>query len=192
MIGDLATLLSIGVQKALLIASLFVTVSLLLYFKKRLASDFEDFKEKLSAHEKMLQTHVQSTQALITLHNDTLTKASRSISGDVLKTKETLFNLKHEFIGRLEELKEFASKLERETKMMGEKLSITVERFEDRIARVLEAQKFAQEAIGRITHIESAIAEFRIESDTRLTAAAKILKSHDEQLARIKSPKKEE
>src|SRR3954469_21614989 len=109
----LIALLISSPQSVVTILALLFCALFAIDFRRRLAADFARFEKVLAENSVLLTHHMASTRDELKAHTaqmrdelrahmDAMGKAAKSLSGDMLRVKESLFNLKQEMVDRLE------------------------------------------------------------------------------------------
>ncbi len=169
----------------LTVLALFLCGVLILDFKRRLNSDFARFEKILAENSVLLTRHMGETRDDLKSHAETMIKATRGLNGDMLKVKESLFNLKQEMIERLENIKQFAKNLEHDARTLAHALELTAEQFEEKFGRVILLRQELEEHYGRVHLIEKTTSKHQ----EWFTSVAQSLKAHSDELARLKKGK---
>lgn len=164
--------------KGIALGAVFLASYFIVADRKRRESDFKSFEGKLSVWEKSTHDNMSSTRSALSKHSEDMGKATKAISGDMLQIKESIFELRQGLLTKIEELREFASKLERDTRSVAQSFDITVEKFDERFGRVIQLREEINIAHGKIIQLEEKTGQFHVniaKSDKRFQQIASAL-----------------
>jgi len=136
-----------------------------------------------------MEKHMTETKRALNKHSEDMGKATKAMNGDMLKVKESMFALKQEVMDKIEEMKNFAAYLERETRAMAQALELTTEKLDEKFGRIIEIKKELEMLNGKVIRVEENQGKFHIEiikTKERLEAAGRLLQNQQEEISRIK------
>lgn len=172
--------------------SLILAFSLLVYFKNRLAKDFESFGNKISDFEKKFSEHLSLTHAALTKHAEDFAASGRAVGEDLLKMRQSLLDLKGDLLTRLEALRDFTKNLQHESTATAHGLKMSTERFEEKFGRLVEYRAAVEAALGKIIRIDNEVTDAKSKLDKHhewYASVAQALKRHDEELEKLRKKK---
>lgn len=147
--------------KALACAAVLLAGFLFLELKRRFSHDIirfettiESFAQKMSYWETQIRNHMGQTGKDLLKHSEDMGKATKAISGDMLKIQEHVFNMKQSIVTEIESLKKFSGSLEREFLAFVGKTENISETLTERFGRIIEVKKELEIQLGKVVQIE--------------------------------------
>lgn len=171
-----------------------IAVALVLYFIKRDYQDrevqFKGFEDRLKSWDKSIYSHMRETRDTLIRHSDDMGKATKAVNGDMLKIKETVYELKHDVHEELISTKNLLAAVQRDTDMMTTRLEYAIKTFDDKYGRVIDFKRDLDLMIGKVTKLEESTGELQIknikhqENMSQVAQALNVQQSQIEQLKR--------
>lgn len=175
---------------ALAVVAIVLAGYLALYFKQRLVKDFEGFGQRLDLWTRSMGQHMRETRYALNEHQESMGKASKAINGDMLRIRESVFELKQDINTQIESLKVWAGELERGVEKNAHQVGMAIEAFDEKIAFVVRLQNQIADIHGKIILIEkdAATQRWTVEKhNEHFERVAKLLKHHKAEIDRLKS-----
>lgn len=179
--------------RAIALAAIAVATYFIIAFKKNLEKQFTSFETQMSDWTGSIKNHMTETKAELRTHSENLGKATKAINGDMAKIEKSVFELKRDVLERTAELQKFATALESETKTLAQVFELNVDRYNEKLGQITEVKNKLATAYGKIERLEETTGNFRIlvgKQKEQLTAAARILKRHEDELTKLKGRQK--
>lgn len=135
-------------QMAVTVISLFVAcflvVLLYLQWNKRTKESEKIFaveREKFDARATSVETKIDGLTSKITGHQENLGIAVQSISGELLKTKEQIFEMRSGLAKEVETIRSFTAEVNRNMQMATEITKIAIDNLNQKIGRVITLEQ---------------------------------------------------
>jgi chromosome segregation ATPase len=150
-------------MKAIAVCSVFLASFLAVALYKRLKKDFQGFESKMDRYETAIEHHATETKKALATHSENMGRATKAINGDMLKIKESVFELKRELVLKLDEARAHVAHLERQTLAMSQALLLTTEKFDEKFGRIIEFKKEIETLHGKVLRLEESSGSIRID-----------------------------
>jgi hypothetical protein len=168
--------------QALAFLFLAVIVGLLELIRRVAFERFRLHEARLIGYEKSFTENLKQTRVVILRHSDDMGKATKAINGDMLMIQEKVFGLRQDFVQKSSELAIFGRELEQKTIALAHVFEANVEKFDAKLAHIINLRKELATLTGKVEQVETATGQFRI----TMGNVGKILKKHEDEIRGLK------
>ena len=186
---DVLGLFEVNPIKAIAVCAMLLCVLLITYIVKRTLKSFDGYEKRIDLATTSIESHMVETGKTLKSHSVDLDKATRSINGDIVRIEKSVFSLKKDVLEKTSELKEFASKLERETRSLAHMFELNIDKFDQKLAHIVNLKKEIEMFSNKIIHIEENTGKLHtllVNQDQKIKDFGRVLKKHDEDIKGIK------
>jgi chromosome segregation ATPase len=127
---------------------------------------WEEAETRFTIRSASIETSLSDTRKDLALHREDMGKASKAIAGEMLKTKEKIFELKQEISSQVDEIRRFSAEVHRSMVLANETAKVAIENLNEKIGRVIVIE-------DKMATMESLITKLNVHSGENKTEIIK-------------------
>lgn len=129
----------------------------------QMEESFQVTETKFEIRSNSLEKAFSETRAEIHAHREDMGKATKAISGDMLKVKEKIFEMKSELADQVEDLRKFSSEIHRSMILAQETAKIAIDNLNEKLGRVIVIENKMQTFESYLTKLQESNGETKTE-----------------------------
>ena len=151
----------------------------------RAESNMARMENTLAQFEMSFAKAMSETRTALLTHSSDLGKATKAISGEMLKVRDQVMSLKEDLGQRIDKLREYTLEFEQSIEAMSASVAKVMHNFDEKFGGVKQLSEKLEETFGRIIHLEETSEKYA----QMFRSAAQAINVHKERLGKLEGKK---